>query len=379
MSGASNQTAKVCHTVNEIMNPTLEQNAHASVHLRRYVVRMASMFAFLLGPCVMAQTLTFSEALERASERTVVVNARLELDDAQAAEGRTLADPLALRPERVQAAQRLDLARVSFEQARYDAQQEVAQAYMQILQAQAQVALAEHAREVSQQALDIARIRAERGSATELDVREAEITLEEAQNSVRTAREGLQLARTNLKGLLGLPEFDTLAPVPDPDTVTLPSLQEVLTSLEHHPQLLEVAQRHALAALNIELLDPSYAPRVQIEGAQLQLEQAERYLREVRRGLELQARRLYNQVQTTAQGWAVEETARANALTRLELERQRHAAGLIADIQLRQTELAARQAELAALQAKHAYLLALLELQAGTLTRVEGLQHVATP
>jgi outer membrane protein TolC len=378
-----NPEEKVKNAVNTILGAALDpaetQRPASSSRVFKHASTVLVVLVLLLNTAVSAQTLTFPEALAQASKRTAVLNAQLELDDARTAEGRTVADPLALRPERTQAAQRLEFAVAALEQARYEAQREVAQVYMQVLQAHAQVVLAEHARDLSQQALDIARIRVERGSATDLDVREAETALEEARNALRAAREGLNLARTSLQGLLGHGELGTLEPVPHPDDVTLSTLRTVLANLERHPQLLELAQGYALAAMNVELLDPSYAPRVQIDSAKLQLEQAERFMQEARRGFELQARSLYNEAQTAAQTWAVEETARAHALTRLEVERQRHVAGLIADIQLRQAELAALQAELVALQAKHAYVLALLELQAGTLTPVEGLHDVAIP
>jgi outer membrane protein TolC len=331
-----------------------------------------------LGSLALAQALTLEEALARAEARTAVVNAQLELIEAENALARTLADPLALRPERLQAEQRLALGRVDYEQARYDAQLEIAQTYTQVLQAEWQITLAEKAREVSEQALEVARIRFERGSAIELEVGDAVIALEEAENNLRAAREGLALARTNLQGLLGL-EIDALAPIFDLEALSLPPLTEVLSGLARHPQLLETAQGHELAALNVELLDPAYAPRVEIAAAELQLEQAESFALEVQRGLELQARGLYNQVETAAQTWAIEEEALANAEVRLALERQRLEAGLIAEISYRQSELNAMQAELAALQAEHGYLLALLELQAATLVPLEGLHEAAHP
>jgi hypothetical protein len=70
---------------------------------------------------------------------------------------------------------------------------------------------------------------------------------------------------------------------------------------------------------------------------------------------------------------SIRQDALNNALERQAVEKQRLDAGLIADIQFKQTQLATKQAELAALQARHAYLNALLALQAGTMTPLEGL------
>ncbi len=318
------------------------------------------------------QALSLPEALSQAAQRPAVINSRLELSDARSALERTQADPLALRFENLQAEQRLVLAEASLDQARYQAFNEIAEAYTQVLSAKAQLELADMAKSLSEQALEIARIRFEKGSATDLDVEDAQNNLADAEKNLAAASEGLQLARSNLAGLIGQ-EFEEIEPLDAKLLIELPPLADILPGLAQYPELLKAQQGLELASLGLELLDPSYAPQAQIDSAKLQVSQTQEFSREARRGLQLQTKSLYNQAQTAAKTWLIRQDALRNANARLEIERQRLASGLIAEISYRQAELNNKQAELEALEAQHAYLLALLKLQAGSMTALEGL------
>lgn len=320
-----------------------------------------------------AQALTLAEALGRADDRLVVVNALLELGDSQRALERTRADPLALRLEHTQAEQRLLLAEARLEQARYQAYAEIAAGYTQLLEAQRQLELAESAQALSAQSLEIARIRFERGSATALDVRDAENALNDTANTVAAARQGVALARSNLQGLTGL-EIDAAEPVAfDFATFELPPFEQVETGLMRHPTLLQATLGLELARLGRDLLDPAYASASQIEAADLQILQAEGSVREARRGLDLQARSLHNAAVNAERSLVIAREGFETTLAREQIERQRLEAGLIADISFRQTQLSSRQTALSVLQAEHALLRALLDLQAGTLLPISEL------
>jgi outer membrane protein TolC len=316
--------------------------------------------------------LDLATALTAVGSRTGVINSELSASDARLALVRTQADPLALRLEQTQAAQRLALAEAQLRQARFAAIADIAEAYMQALEAEAQLELARFARDLAAQSLEITRIRLERGSATELELEEAQTALEEAAQTVSTAEQGAQLAKRSLESLIGQ-TVTALEPIAEVYLQSVPSLEVVLAGLEHHPTLLEARQGVELATIGRDLLDPSYAAQVQIDAAELQLEQAEALAGEARRGLQLQAQSLYNQVRAAASGYRVQQDALRNARAREALEAQRLEAGLIADITFKQTQLATKQAELAAMQAKHSYLNALLALQAGALIPLEGL------
>ena len=322
----------------------------------------------LLGVAA-AQSLTLAEALAAADSRTDVINARLAQEDAQVALERTLIDPLALRLERTQAEQRSSLTRAELTQARYQAQADISAAYTQLIEAQARLELAALARTIAQQTLGITDIRFSKGSATELDVQEAQNSLEDADTNLRTAQQGAALARSSLASLV--PQaFGEALPLAPQSLTELPPLDEVRTALTTLPTLLQVEQGAQLAAINLDLLDPSYASQSQLEAAQLQAEQGSESLRETRRALGIQAQSLYNAATSAAETLQIRRDALANAQEREALEQRRLEAGLIADIAYKQAQLTTQQAEIAALEAEHGYLNALLELQAGTMIPV---------
>lgn len=313
-----------------------------------------------------AQSLTLTDALAAAESRTDVINARLAQEDAQVALERTLIDPLALRLERTQAEQRAELSEAELTQARYQAQADISAAYTQLIEAQARLELAALARTIAQQTLGITEIRFDKGSATELDVQEARNDLEDADTTLRTAQQGTALARSSLASLVPQP-FDEALPLEPQSLTDLPPLQDVRDALLSLPALLQVEQGADLAAINLDLLDPSYASQSQLEAARLQADQTSESLRETRRALGIQAQSLYNAVTSAAETLQIRRDALANAREREALEERRLEAGLIADINLKQAQLASQQAQIAALEAEHGYLNALLELQAGTM------------
>ncbi len=336
----------------------------------------ASVKPFALSLVVLflpfASALNLQEALGAATMRTDVINAQLALNDANTALVRTQSDPLALKLDQVQATQRARLSSSQLTQAQYQAIADIAASYTQVLELNAQRDLAAMARDLSAQSLDIAKIRFSKGSATALDVQEAENNLEDANKNLASAEQGLALSRSDLAGLTGQ-DSETLEEIPDTLLGAVPALETVLASIDNGPTLIQVANGAELAALAVDLLDPSYASQSQIDNAVLQRDQAAESLKEARRGIELQARSLYNQTTTSAQGYQIQLAALNNALERESLEKQRLDAGLIAEIQFKQTQLATMQARIGAMQAKHSYLKALLNLQAGTMTPVEGL------
>ena len=340
------------------------------------MLRRALVTVLFVASMATAQTLTLSDALAAAESRTSVVNARLAQADAQVALERTEIDPLALRLERTQAQQRAEITEAELTQARYQAQADISAAYTQVLEAQAQLELASLARVIAQQTLGITEIRFEKGSATALDVQEDENALEDADNNLRSAQQGAALARSNLTSLVPQP-FDEAAPLPEQSLAELPSLNEVRDSLADLPALLQVEQGAELADLSLELLDPSYASRSELDAAELQAEQAAESLQETRRSLNIQAQSLHNAATSAAESLQIRQDALVNARAREALEQQRLNAGLIADIAYKQAQVATEQAEIAALEAQHAYLNALLDLQAATMTPVLNVAAVA--
>jgi outer membrane protein TolC len=311
--------------------------------------------------------------LERAGESIGVVNAELERADAVRALALVESDPLALRPEQVQARQRAELTEAEAREALLEAYRDVAAAWARVREAELQVALAAAARDLSERSLAIARLRYERGSATVLDVQSASTDLLDAERTLQSARDGAELARADLAGVTGVRPTETEGvdrarlsglDVPDGD--------ELVEAVLRVPAVLRLQHAVELTGVASQLLDPSFASRRQIEEAALQQEQAAAGEREARRGLTLRARSLANSLSSALEGDRIAQEALAQAREREEVEGRRLEAGLIAEITFDGVRLQTMQAELRAVQAEHAVIDAILALQAGALWPVAG-------
>lgn len=327
--------------------------------------------ALALGAGALA--LSLEEALESALKRPAILTAQLELDEARANLERREADPLALRPEVEAARQRFELAQASYEQAYFQSVAEIGSAYANALSARQEAELASRRVSLNAQLVRAAEIRSANGTATALDLQEAQTALEGAQQAQSAAQEALNLAQRRLNGLLeGTVRLESLEPIPDAALVNVPPLERVLNAAEGHPIVLEAQQALELAELSSDLLDPVFTPRSEIESARVQREAAQETAREVARDYALEMRDLYSQAQTTRTAYNVARDRLTNAQERLAAQQNRLEAGLISELELRQTEIAFNEAEFEALAARSAYLSALLALQAGSLTELAG-------
>lgn len=334
---------------------------------------MTRLFVLLALLAPVAHAIGFEDALQAAPSRPDAVSKRLELLNAENDLLRVQGDPLALRMDRLKAEQAVALTRAQLQKAVADGLSKIAKAYTGVLQARTQVALAEKGVAVADSGLQIAKIRRANGSATDLDVEDAQVSLDKAAKDAEAARKGLGVAVANLEGMLGEQlQADELDAIPDRFLVDVPTVEATLAALPSHPQLLQATQGLALARLGVELLDPSYASAAQIESARTQLQTSEQLVAEARRGFELQARNLVIQAQNAVQAYRVEQDNLANAQQRLRFQKERLDNGVIAQIQYDQAEVQAMQAELSAASARYAVVTSLLDLQAGTLVPLGG-------
>ena len=333
---------------------------------------MRTLLAFaLLTLSTGSLALTLEEALGTILERPDVLTAQLELDEARANLERREADPLALRPEVEAARQRFELAQAAYERAYFQSLAEVGSAYANALRARQEAELASRRVSLNAQLVRAAEIRLANGTATNLDLQEAQTALEGSQQAQSAAQEALNLAQRRLNGLLEQSiTLEALEPIPDSALVRVPPLERVLNAAEAHPTVLEARQALELAELNNDLLDPIFTPRSEIQSAGVRLEAAQETEQEVSRDYALIVRDLYSQAQTTRTAYEVAQDRLTNAQERLAAQQNRLEAGLISELELQRTEVAFNEAEFEALAARSAYLSALLALQAGSLAEL---------
>ena len=320
--------------------------------------RWVATALLVLGSSALA--LSYSQALDAAGHRPPVESARAELLDAEVQWQRLQNDPEALRLDRLRARQRLELARARLRLERVRSMSEISRAYTQLLDAEAGYALARLGRELAERNAKIARLRFAKGGISRQELRDTELQLEDAENSVRKAEESRSLARTQLASLVGLSgRFEALEP---PDEPLIPSLNTVYLSLHEHPDRLRMQQAVELAETALALLDPSYAPRAQIEAAELQLAKARDGLDEVVRGLELLAKQRWQEVAKKRRSRDLAFARDAKADRDLKIALKRYRSGLISELALLQARFEREQAAFDARASEHAYLNAAWDL-----------------
>ena len=344
-----------------------------SPHPVRAALRTLAMAAALATLTSTALAQPLEAYLARAERAVGVVSAFLERADADRALERSESDPLALRPELVQARQRLELTRAQADEALFQAYVDVAAAYTQVREAEFQVAIASAGSALARRGLEVAQLRLERGSATALEVQAAETDLREAERGLNAARDGLALARRNLVGITGL-ELEATEAIARERLVGLriPDDEALVAAAAATASVLQVRHALALAELQVELLDPSFASRSQIDQAQLQRDQASAGAGEALRGVTLLLRSRANALASALEGDRIAQDALGQAREREAIERRRLDAGLVSELAFEQTQLQTLQVELRALQAEHALLNAALELQADARLPLEG-------
>ena len=333
-----------------------------------------SKFIFLFSLLIisLAEALTFEEALSYASQRPDVINARIELQDAESNFQRVNIDPLAVRPDKLQAEHRLELARAELTQKNYASIKEVAQAYTDVLNTRDQVSLAQKGVSLSQQSLRIAEIRVANGSAPRLDLEDAQVDLSDSQKNLQAAQGGLEVAEQNLRGILGGGvDISTLDPIAD-NYLALPTLEQVLAAYNNHPQLVQARHGLELAEMQLDILDPSYTPRSQIDDAKSQLDNARESSQEAQRGYDVQVRNFYSQADNARSAYDVARSDFVNETERLDTQRQRLDSGIISEIDFSQAELNFQSAQNDLNKARHDYLIALLDLQEGAMLGITG-------
>ena len=325
-----------------------------------------TVLAALLLSGGLARAYSLSDALAEAEARPAVLAADLAAADARADLGRTRADPFALRLERSSAAQRFELAEAEARAARFTALGELGRAYTAQLQAEAEAEAARGALELSRRQVEVARIRARRGSVTALEVQEAEAALGIAAAALRAADETFALGRASLGALLSAPaQTGALEPISEAALAgPLPDLNAVLEAAAATPTLLTAQQALVTARLTSGLLDPSYSSARELEAARAAEETARAALAEAVRVQNAGVRTLYAQTAAARELYAAQGQSAAAAASRLTFQRRRFARGLISDLELREGELAAQTARLELLRSKHALVTALFDLQA---------------
>lgn len=324
---------------------------------------------------------TLEDALENARGRPTVVAAEQALTVARADLARTQADPFALRLDKTQAQQTFSLSQVQARQAYYTALSEIGSAYATQLQAvlEQRAALASEA--LARRQASVARIRLARGSATEVEVREAQAALEVASAQREASDRALTFARNTLGALLPTgQDIGQLEPIADPAVLhPLPPIETILGATAKTSDLLGLQQAITLARVSASLLDPSYSSAREIQAADTALQTATATYLETTRTVFAEVRTLYGETSAAQKLFQAQSASADAAQSRMQLQRQRFARGLISDLELKQAEYDTMSVTLEATRAKTTFITSLLQLQATSALPLWPLRDVPVP
>lgn len=327
------------------------------------LLTLSAAFALSAAAQAGAQTLTLSSALNQSGNQPSVVAARTALNNAQSEYAKAKADPLATKVSLLRAQQAYDLALATLKTADAQADAQIAQAYTQVLEAQDGVKLAQQAYDLATKAARVAQTQFEKGGGTQIAAQVAQNQASAAQQSLNTARDGLNLATTNLRSLVG--NFTSVAPIPAgavPNTVGSGIVDEVVS---RNPQYLQAQQGVAALQLQLNLADPVAVSASQISALKTQLQQTQSGAQNASRGLRIQSQALYNSYLQAVKNRGIKQTALQNAQKQYAADQSRYAKGLISQLTLLQSQIAAAQAQLGKEQADDAVLTAYYNLIAG--------------
>lgn len=328
----------------------------------RPLLLLAALLA--LGGLASAQgTLTLTAALAQSARQPSVTSARAALTTAQGDLAKAKADPLATKVTLLRAQQAYDLALATLKSADAQADSQIVGAYTQVLEAQDGLKVARAALNLAQKSAQVAQTQYQKGGGTEISVQVAQNGVQAAQQAVQVAGDGLALATSNLRSLVG--SFTAVAPIPAnalPPVVNAGTVEEVLGRT---PTLVQARQAVAALQLQVNLLDPLAASASQIGTTNTQLQQAQAAAANAERGLRIQGQGLYNSYLQATKNRTVKGTALQNAQRQLNADQTRYQRGLISQLALLQSQLAAQQAGLGSEQAADAVLTSYYALLAG--------------
>lgn len=315
--------------------------------------------------------------------------------------------PLAAQAKQAQVG--VELARLAYRQARANLEREALLADARLLLAREALSLAAEGERLAEAAYRATELRASRGGATALDLKEAEAKLREARLNRAQAARNLALAEAGLRDLLGSPDSFPLPSLSVPQGTPAQVLQAELNrkraeagveqaqanlypvlqvgytyypsaydslslslqSLTLQPQLTFAHQSQARTppqdriraqatlGLSFNLSPAAFST---VDAARARLEEAERALELAERQAALQEQNLRAGLENAREALELARLEEALAQERLEAARKREEAGLSSPLATLEASLERYQAALKRAQAEVAYLQALLDL-----------------
>lgn len=295
--------------------------------------------------------LTLEEAVALALERNAQIRqAEADLEEARLVLEETRARHL-MQPNPVtllQAETGYELARRNLILTRSQVRLSVEQAFYGVLRAEN---LAEVAREgvaLAERQLAVAQDRVAAGAAAPVDAIRAESQLSSARAQLLQVEGAVQLALLAFRQTLGVDLDTPIRPAIQPvevEPIPIDLEADLAFALENRVEVLQALAGIEAARTSVELTDNDYTPGLSHERARVGLRKAELALQQVRDGITLEIRQLYQTLLDAERQVEVLEQAVAAAEESLRITEAMYEAGVATDLELLSAQTAFIQAK----------------------------------
>lgn len=298
-----------------------------------------------------------AELLSSAQTRSPSLQlAQNELTQAQTGLKRVQNDPLALRPQQLEAQGRLEQAKAGVIAARLALRATLAQELSTLSGAEDDLAQAGARLEIAQLTLNATNLRAKAGAATKLDVDKASTELRNAQNALAQAKAALASAQQSVKTRAGgLPKQSLTQ-------FAAPKLETLKAALGQHPRVLKASSNVKLAQLDLTVKDNDLSAPVEVQAARDALAGAQKTLEDTKDEVERGLLDAWQGYRNAVSALANRERSAAAARQDLQVQSARFGKGLISRLAMLQARSSALEAENAVDSARAALEIALTRL-----------------
>ncbi|HEY8531670.1 MAG TPA: TolC family protein, partial [Limnochorda sp.] len=240
-----------------------------------------------------------------------------------------------------------ELARRNLVLTRSQVRLSVEQAFYGVLRAENLTEVAREGVALAERQLAVARDRVQAGAAAPVDVIRAESQLSSARAGLLQAEGAVQLALLAFRQTLGVGLDEPVRPASQPvevEPIAIDLEADLAFALENRAEVLQARAGVEAARKQVELTDNDYTPGLSHERARVGLKKAELALQQVRDGITLEIRQLYQTLLDAERQVEVLEQAVAAAEETLRITEAMYEAGVATDLELLNAQTAFLQA-----------------------------------
>jgi outer membrane protein TolC len=324
--------------------------------MKKYFVASVLFYTILFSGFAFAQTppKLFEAALSRSDAFEI---AKSELQSTKERFERLQTDPLAIKPDLLEARVSNDLAIARLTAVKLDMRKTLTGEYFAWTEAQDALDYAKIKLEFAQANLNAAHARFKTGAITNVELKRIEAEMRGNEVDATNSLAGLAATSDALKARVGLlPDADQTA-----ETTPRPQRAGLEASLENHVKLIAAKGTLERAKLDFEIKNNEFTANVEKNAAKTVVSDAERNLTDVRYNLKTIFAATWDAYQNTFNAIAPKERILQNAQDELKTQQQRLEKGLISKLVVQQAQVLLAQSVAVLNQTRHHFSLTVID------------------